>query len=164
MIPCIVTNDLKYTLPDINCTYPIKIELDENSIIGGNRPFTYTLKNNESTQVYTSSVFSVSKEGPYELTIKNTQGCEVIIKDKINISRNEDCDPVFYPNRDGIADTYYIEFQGKAKIYNREGELVKEINAPAHWDGTTNKGIEAPSGLYVIVVNENISIRVSLIR
>jgi internalin A len=73
-------------------------------------------------------------------------------------------DPVFYPNGDGIADTYFIKETGLANIYNREGVLIKKLTIPANWDGTNTSGQDAPSGLYVIEINSSSSVRITLLR
>lgn len=162
--PCIVSNNLRYNIENTDCTYPILVQLDETSFSAGTAPFTYILESNKDTLAFTTSQFSLSKEGVYDILVKDATGCEVVFESELTIKRNNPCDPVFYPNGDGIADTYYIENTGTALIYNRAGELVKELSAPAYWDGTTKKGQDAPSGLYVIVVNRDITIKVTLLR
>ncbi|MDF2454401.1 MAG: leucine-rich protein [Cytophagaceae bacterium] len=162
--PCIVSNNLDYTIESTACTYPIVVSLDETSFNAGTAPFTYTLENKTDTLAFATSSFSLSKEGIYDIVVKDATGCEVIFESELVIERNSACDPVFYPNGDGIADTYYIENTGTAQIYNRTGELIKELNIPAYWDGSNKKGQDAPSGLYVIVVNKDITIKVTLLR
>lgn len=162
--PCIVSNNLHYNIESTACAYPIVVTLDETSFNAGTAPFTYILENKTDTLAFTSSTFSLSKEGTYDILVKDATGCEVVFESHLVIERNSQCDPVFYPNGDGIADTYYIENTGTAQIYNRTGELIKELSTPAYWDGTTKKGQDAPSGLYVIVVNKDITIKVTLLR
>lgn len=163
-MPCISLNNFTITIPDNECSYPIKVEANESSIIGGTAPFTYTIKNAETTAAFNSPLILAPKEGKYDIVITDSKGCKATAIDKLNITRSSKCDPVFYPNGDGVADTYYIQQKGTARIYNRAGDFIKELSVPAHWDGLTDKGEEAPTGFYVIVVNQNHTIQVSLIR
>jgi len=162
--PCISSNNLYYSIENTACTYPIVVALDESSFNAGTGPFTYKIATKKDTLSFNTSTFSLSKEGVFDILVKDATGCEVTFESKLKIERNSECDPVFYPNGDGVSDSYYIENTGTAQIYNRMGELVKELTVPAYWDGTTKKGQDAPSGLYVIVVNKDVTIKVTLLR
>jgi internalin A len=162
--PCIASNNLYYSIENTACTYPIVVALDESSFNAGTGPFTYKIATKKDTLTFNTPTFSLSKEGVFDILVKDATGCEVTFESKLVIERNSACDPVFYPNGDGVADSYYIENTGTAQIYNRAGELVKELTVPAYWDGSTKKGQDAPSGLYVIVVNKDITIKVTLLR
>ncbi|MBC7487458.1 MAG: gliding motility-associated C-terminal domain-containing protein [Cytophagaceae bacterium] len=162
--PCIASNNLYYSIENTACTYPIVVALDESSFNAGTGPFTYKIATKKDTLAFNTPTFSLSKEGVFDILVKDATGCEVTFESKLKIERNSECDPVFYPNGDGVADSYYIESTGTAQIYNRMGELVKELTVPAYWDGSTKKGQDAPSGLYVIVVNKDLTIRVTLLR
>ncbi|MDB5272545.1 MAG: leucine-rich protein [Chitinophagaceae bacterium] len=162
--PCILSNNLNYTIENAACTYPIVVAIDETSFTSGTAPYTYKVADKKDTLQFNTATLTLSKEGTYDLIVSDASGCEATFQSRLVIARNEQCDPVFYPNGDGIADTYYIENSGQAQIYNRAGELVKELVVPANWDGTTKKGEQAPSGLYVIVVNKDTTIRVTLLR
>ena len=146
------------------CKYPITVTIDENSFTAGTTPFTYTLKNNLDSLGFTSPSFSLTKEGIYTLVVKDAASCEVQFDSTIVVPRNTKCDPVFYPNGDGIADIYFIENNGTAKIYNKNGDLVKELRKSASaWDGTDTTGKEAPTGLYIIVIGNN-TLKVTILR
>jgi hypothetical protein len=162
--PCINFNNFSFSVVDNNCQFPIEINADTNTLTGINKPFTYSLRNvlDNSSVNFAKPPFYVSKVGSYELTVKNANNCQA--KKLMNITRNEMCDPVFYPDGDGILDSYYIDLKGNAKIFNIEGDLVNEMTVPAYWNGNTKNGNEAPSGLYMIVVNGNSTIKVTLIR
>jgi hypothetical protein len=71
---------------------------------------------------------------------------------------------VFSPDGDGVLDTYYIDEAGTAKIYDLDGNLVRELPVPAHWDGTKRNGTLADAGYYAVVINNSKSYRVSLMR
>lgn len=162
--PCISSNNIYYSIENTACTYPIVVALDESSFNAGTGPFIYKIATKKDTLTFNTPTFSLSKEGVYDILVKDATGCEVTFESKLKIERNSECDPVFYPNGDGVADAYYIENTGSAQIYNRSGELIKELTVPAYWDGTNKKGQDVPSGLYVIVVNKDITIKVTLLR
>lgn len=162
--PCIVSNNIEYNILNQDCSYPITIVLNENSFTAGTRPFSYVIKNKQEHKEFNSPYFILNNEGTYDLWVSDAVGCEVNFEAKLVIKRQEKCDPVFYPNGDGVADTYYIENAGKAKIYDRNGILIKELDSPANWDGTNSRGENATSGLYLIIVNESNSSKVTLIR
>ncbi|MBY0426839.1 MAG: gliding motility-associated C-terminal domain-containing protein, partial [Cytophagales bacterium] len=71
---------------------------------------------------------------------------------------------VFSPDGDGNSDTYFIEDAGPAKIFDLDGNLVRELQAPTHWDGLKNNGSPAATGYYAIVIGSTKSVRISLIR
>ncbi len=164
VIPCLSSNNIFYHITNTDCSYPIRVTIEDSSFSTGTPPFSYTVKNKQDSSSFNSSDFTLSREGTYDLIVKDGVGCVVTFPAKLVVPRNEQCDPVFYPNGDGIADTYYIEENGYAKIYNKSGELVKELSTPGSWDGTNKKGQDAPTGLYVIVVNETVNIKVTILR
>ncbi len=77
-----------------------------------------------------------------------------MLKDYVNVPVAEDCDNIITPNGDGIDDTYFIEHSGKAKIFTKQGKLIKEIATPGYWDGTDTSGRIVGLGYYIILVNE----------
>lgn len=71
---------------------------------------------------------------------------------------------IFSPNNDGIND--YYDFSNwsyrieSIKIYNRWGNVVRELNrAPFVWDGTNNGGGDLLEGVYFITLNSEIKVR-----
>ncbi|WMJ72004.1 gliding motility-associated C-terminal domain-containing protein [Cytophagaceae bacterium ABcell3] len=129
------------------------------------RSFQFTLKRRNSNDLFTSSdnIVDVS-EGVYDLIITDNASCEVNLRNYISVPRPSNCDQAFSPNGDGISDTYYISTPGIAKIYNKQGVLVKELQTPTEWDGTDNMGSIVRSGLYAIIINGNTVSHVSVIK
>ncbi|MFQ3576248.1 MAG: gliding motility-associated C-terminal domain-containing protein [Cytophagales bacterium] len=76
----------------------------------------------------------------------------------------QDCENYFSPNGDGVADVFYINKTGNTKIFDRAGRMIREINTPAFWDGTTNGGDLAYPGLYFLVSENKTFQTVTLIR
>lgn len=71
---------------------------------------------------------------------------------------------VFSPDGDGNYDTFPIEENGAAKIYNADGFLIQELQLPTAWDGYTNKNTPAPVGYYIIIINDSLVRKVSLMK
>ena len=68
------------------------------------------------------------------------------------------------PNEDGKADVFYFDEIGIGTIYDRYGRVVKEIQFPGYWDGTDKNGKLVTSGYYIIKLDSNKSIPISVIR
>lgn len=75
-----------------------------------------------------------------------------------------DCDAAFSPNGDGISDTYLVENGGKVVIYDKAGQLIRELRTPFYWDGTKANGEVVSPGLYFLVSNEASQKTVTVIR
>jgi internalin A len=163
---CLDLSNMQYTVESISCQEGNRLTINESTIMGGVPPYGYNLSNNITGELYsnyTSNVLTGVKEGEYFLTIEDILSCTTTIG-PLQVETNEDCDPVFSPNGDGIADTYFISIPGKAMIYNREGKLVEEFSTPNYWDGLDSSGKEAPSGYYAIIINGKTTTHVSLMR
>jgi hypothetical protein len=88
---------------------------------------------------------------------------ETILKSSIQI-KNCSESTVFSPDGDGQYESFYIADQGMAKVYDLDGNLVKELQTPNYWDGTKRNGSLADAGYYAIVVNNETVHRISLMR
>jgi gliding motility-associated-like protein len=68
------------------------------------------------------------------------------------------------PNGDGQADVFYCDEIALGKIYDRFGKVIKEVQFPGYWDGTDKNGNLVSSGYYIINLDTNKSIPISVIR
>ena len=105
------------------------------------------------------------REGDYILTIEDADGCIAAVEHAISIRK--DClkdYPVFSPNTDGLDDDYYIPYEGKAIVYDRNGIERTEFMAPAYWDGTDNNGKPLPMGTYLIIVDKKEVINITIVK
>ena len=75
-----------------------------------------------------------------------------------------DCDAFFSPDGDGVADVYYLQDAGKTSIFDRAGKLIKTLKTPEYWDGTDDQGNLSVPGIYFLVVNDETTRTVTLIR
>ena len=79
--------------------------------------------------------------------------CRKSISNRIRIDE-EECDNVFITaDGDGIDDEYYFNYQGRAVISDKFGNVVSELSLPGGWDGTGRNRKVAP-GLYFVNIND----------
>lgn len=103
-------------------------------------------------------------EGSYTLEIRKNL-CSVQWPAIVFVGRDTNCDfPVISPNKDGTAEDFYIPFSGKARIYNREGELMSEFPIPSTWNATDMGGQLLPMGTYIIKCDGQPEIMITIIR
>ena len=82
---------------------------------------------------------------------------------KVNVCTDK-CIKEITPDGDGINDTYYISDSGIARIYDRNGALIKQLSLPSSWDGTTADHALGTSGIYLIDINGEKQVKVYLFR
>ncbi|MFN6945515.1 MAG: gliding motility-associated C-terminal domain-containing protein [Cytophagaceae bacterium] len=151
-----------YTLHENNCNEPVSVIFENTE--QSNTSLTFILQNDAGEEFHSSENIAEVMEGNYSLIVTDNGSCTQAFRNYISVPRPFGCDQAFSPNGDGISDTYYISTPGTARIYNKQGMLIKEIQTPAEWDGTDTQGNLSKSGLYAIVVNEHVVMHVSLIR
>ena len=166
VIDCFDLGQLKVNYVTSSCKYPIAASVDEGTILFGRKPFAYKLLNSLSNEEnnFKSPNLTIAKEGTYDFVLTDSAGCEQVMKNYIQTSRPDNCDAIFYPGLNGAESTFYIDQKGMAKIYNNAGHKLKELSVPAYWDGKDNNGQFLDSGLYLIIVNEQLKIPISLMR
>jgi len=160
--PCI---EFKIPFVDIrskDCSQGYSIDLSNAFIAGGTAPFTYEVNNGIVKEKHSDELIKNIPAGKYGITILDANKCAAT--DTIVLNRIEKCDPVLTPNGDGIADSYYIEDNGTAKIYDLRRKLIKTLSTPAIWDGTDQSGTLVDAGFYIIIFNEKKSTNVTVIR
>ena len=165
VIECFPSASLWYSYSSISCTEGFRVVIDDSKVSGAKAPYSYIFTNvsNGEKIISSSSTVSGVKEGEYSLILKDALNCETtpVICECV---AGPNCDPVFSPNGDGVVDTYFISTPGKARIFDKNGTLIKELATPAYWDGLDKNGNEIPSGYYAIIVNEKTTMNVSLMR
>ncbi len=162
---CIEVSDLKITTLSTDCREGSNIDLNGTVIEGVVEPVHYRLINTNTSKIYTSTgvtQFTNVIPGAYEVLITDTKNCSA--KKAFVFDDALDCEKAFSPNGDGIMDNYFIDGTGTAHIYNTSKRLIKTIQLPGAWDGTSNNGNLVDSGYYVVIINESYSIGVSLMR
>jgi gliding motility-associated-like protein len=120
-----------------------------------------------SSELYIAEV-NKSDVGTYVCSITNSNvPALTLTTQKIYLKVNEckdKCIKEITPDGDGINDTYYISDSGTAKIYDRNGVLIKQFSIPSSWDGTTSDHTLGTTGLYLIEINGEKQVKVYLFR
>lgn len=104
-------------------------------------------------------------EGKYRIHVFDSRNCSdtweqgiIVMKDCLNDR------PVFSPNNDYVDDDYFISDIGEAEVYDRHGIKVSEFQTPIYWDGTDQQGQRLPMGTYLIVINGEKVIIITILR
>ena len=159
---------LEPTVKAAECEKNGKVEFPgaNHRIKGGVAPYTYRLvpTGTGSEKQSEEAVFEGLEEGDYRLEVEDANGCRASLARLIGIPAKDCKNPVITLNGDGRGDSYYIPYQGKAKIYNRNGQLEKEMRIPAEWHGKDNNGNKVQMGVYHIVCNEDKRILITVVR
>lgn len=161
---CFEPENIILDIQPATCQIKGSVQIDESSLMGASFPITYEIIDQGNNQHISSDNgrFDGLDAGSYTLIINQEDQCTLILSDAFELLMDSDnCDIVISPN--GSSQSFYIEAEGTAKIYNSAGQLVRELSIPAHWDGKTNNG-HIQSDQYFIQVNEEALIPVSVVR
>jgi internalin A len=129
----------------------------------GTPPYTVQLKSSLTSTLYNAvaNQFVNLNEKKYSLVVTDQGGCVKELTDFVSVPQ-EECKPnVFTPDGDGVNDTYYIQDPGAVKIINSSGRVIKQLTAPAMWDGSDESGNIVP-GYYIIQYSDK-SVSVTLV-
>jgi internalin A len=163
--PCVEINTINISVLSSDCREGSLIDLAGTTIDGAVAPINYTVQStNPVTNINgtTATQFSNVIPGTYVLCVTDSRNCTAL--KSFQLDKGADCESVFSPNGDGIMDSYFIPDTGTIQIYNSSKKLIRTMNVPAAWDGTSNDGSLADAGYYVIIINGSSSIDVSLMR
>lgn len=112
-----------------------------------------------------NNVYKDLNEADYDLVVHYNNVCKEYFKNIVYVPDNNDCkDLIFTPNGDGQHDEYFIKESGNAKIYNKNGQFIKELQTPAAWDGTDASGKIVDDGYYVIIIDERKQIKITILK
>ena len=166
--PCLSIQDLAYVKEDILCNGTGSITLDTLSISGGVKPYQYELTNIATATNHNSfsGQFSELNDGKYKLVIKNKINCVKTINNIVITRKNNsnDCKGfAITPDGDGLNDSFYIQEDGTAKIFNSNGKLIKTLSTPASWDGSDQNG-QITGDYYLIQINQSKTVTITVIN
>ena len=152
--PCITFSSIDYAIINADCDGSTVV-IDPLYILALNTPLSFTLQplNNQPAITYISDTLKNVLPGRYSLIINDTNQCTVNLQNYVSIPVPLECTASFTPNGDGHQDVYFIEATGVAKIYSKNGTLVRTIQSPAAWDGSDQSGKLCSMGYYLIVIN-----------
>lgn len=159
--PCVELDLSSISILSKECGKGYAIDLS-NTSTGGTAPFTYELSSGSHKKKHHDQVIENVAAGKYELSIIDSKNCSA--KGSFTLDRIGNCDPVITPNGDGIADSYFIDKPGKAKIYDLKRRLVNTLEAPIVWEGTDQNGALLDAGYYVIILEGQNPVHITIIR
>lgn len=163
--PCIEISKINLSVLSSDCREGSLIDVAGTTVDGAVQPVNYILQSTNPVKNITgtsSTQFANIIPGTYVLQATDSRNCTAY--KLFPVDKGSDCESVFSPDGDGIMDNYFIPDTGTVQIYNTSKKLIKTLQVPASWDGSTDDGGIADSGYYVIVINESSSIGVSLMR
>ena len=160
-------NDKAFTIIENKCNKTGSISINPNFITGGVKPFDYILEGQSGLDYELNQKtmrFDNLKEQFFNLTVKDKAGSTYKIA--IEVPQNlENCEEIVLSPEQGVENSQvYLKWKGVAKIYDRNFRLIKELSTPAFWDCTNQNGAIVNSGAYLIQVNNETNIKVSVIR
>jgi hypothetical protein len=126
---------------------------------------TYFLRSTFSGTMVTSDVgyFAGLAEPSYTLKIKSSSGCEKNYPGDIVIPKDECKQVLITPNGDGETDTYFFTQSGKVTIYDKRGAVVKTMQIPGEWDGSSKSGKVVPAYYLADINNGEELINISVV-
>jgi len=160
--PCLQELDILMGVQEFCDSIVLEVEILNTDTLS----FTYYLENkfnNKQTEFNSQDTLSITS-GRYSLIANYNNQCTITLVDNATFSYKDDCTKYFTPNKDGDNDNWYIEFAGESFIRNSQGQVIKTINGPAFWDGTTESGELASDGIYLIESPKGIQTKITLFR
>lgn len=166
--PNIKADGLTYDVQYKACHKQARVIINLNTITGGIPPYTCTVIS-PAGQQYLSEKGAIEEfrlpDGVYDLLITDSIGCQVLLKDLMVIRNTEQCfHKVISPNEDGLAESLYIPEQGIARIYDRFGNVKNQLQVPASWNGKDAQGQFLPTGNYMVVINQEKTYSITIVR
>jgi len=154
---------LDYQVTSADCYRKGRLDILGQEILNGKEPYSYKLTS-EIDNFETSDLANIT-EGVYRVEVVNSNGCALRYGQKITIIKDcLDDNPVFTPNEDGLDDRYFINLEGKIKIFDRKGSLKRRLTGPCYFDGNDENGHPLPMGVYMVTSDAGRSIELTIIR
>ncbi len=162
VIPLKVEN-FDYSQEEADCWKDGQLVVNQVATNYGASGLNYSLVNKLNNKVVND--LENIPDGLYKLELTNEDNCRAIAEEEITITQKclEDY-PVFSPNQDGQEDEYFIPYEGKVQVFDRNGAIVKELETPAYWDGTDSEGNPLSMGNYVIVTDSGRPVNITIVR
>lgn len=133
---------------DTGFHYSFKFDFGDNDTYTGTKkralyPHLYMDKGNFKVTMIVSDKFSCADTASINITISDSSN--LIIPN------------VFTPNNDSINDLFIVRSNGVTnltlQVFNRDGvKIFENTAATIMWDGKTISGMDAPTGIYIVVI------------
>lgn len=153
-VNCLDKSQINYSVTGSTCEEAGKIIVSK-----GTQPRTdisFTLESQSSgTKSFSEDGSFYQLNNPlYTLYAQAGEKCIKLIDENIELPIEKCKEAYFSPNDDGIDDSYYFTQQGRAKIYNKWGQLVAELPVPGEWNGMLNNNQIIQTGYYTVDIND----------
>lgn len=133
---------------DTNYHYSFKFDFGDNTSYTGIEkealyPHIFQDKGNYTVTLIVSDKYLCADTASINITISDS--VELIVPN------------VFTPNNDSVNDLFIVRSNGvtnlKLQVYNRDGvKIFENTAATVTWDGKTLSGMEAPTGIYIVII------------
>ena len=151
---CLDIRQIKYEVQDITCGRSGSVKIDPASIISADPNMIFSLRSLSTGKTTSGTIpyFDALTDTEYLLSVSTAtcsgQSTTITLQRSFN-----GCEGIIVASgEDPSKSNFYIEESGEARIYNKDGILVKKLSAPAYWNGAMDNGNILP-GLYIIEVN-----------
>jgi hypothetical protein len=153
------------TNPTCQSKGKIEIQINGDSVFA-DKELTLTHVGSKSSITSRMGLFTEAKSGFYDLTVSSMQhDCSQTFENIAYIEKEPLCESKYItPNGDGRNDELYIDQQGVAKVYDKTGYKVNEFPVPHYFDGTDMSGSPLPMGHYLIIINNETQMELSVLK
>ena len=153
----------EYEKTDAECWNDGKLVIDQIQLENNAGDYALQIRN-QLTHEIVSDISNIP-EGLYNLQAVDNSDCIATLNNEIVIKQKclEEY-PVFTPNGDNVEDSYFIPYEGTVKVFDRYGNLIRELQTPAYWDGTDASGNLLGMGNYLLVTDSGRNVNVTIVR
>lgn len=156
---------VQFTLVPPTCDTKGSIVYDGTGAPTGTQFVLQEIDNESNKQSSTTGNFNNIKDGVYQIKL-SYEWTSFTYKETFVLSAAKGCNnPVLnFSDPSGAPPAIYLEKPGVVQIFNRDGKLIKTLQAPAHWNGTDQSGNDVPMGDYYLYLNENKEQTITILR
>lgn len=165
VLPCMEITSYGYRILSKDCDAGTTLQT-EIIADGAQAPLSYILNSitGDDSISSASDIIPDIPAGAYKLSIRDQRGCQLSADTNLTIYNTSGCSPVIAPVSNSHESSYFIEGTGEVKILDMKGKVIRTLQAPAVWDGTTSEGNLADAGYYVITLNNKKLTNISVLR
>lgn len=105
---------------------------------------------NNEVIAYNQESYTKLTSGNYQINIIDTMGCTTYANESIEIKHVGNCEEfILFIGQQG-PQAIHFNYDGELKIYDKYGKLVKTLDSPTYWEGTTDSGALVDFGIYFV--------------
>ncbi len=159
----LTVESIDYIKEESDCWYDGRLNVESSDTRNSIGETRFELRNTLNNEIVSN--LNQIPEGIYAIEVIDSRNCRSVYQEPVVIYQKcLEHYPVITPNYDGDEDEYFIPYVGTIQVYDRNGKLVDEFEAPAYWDGTNFDGQILPMGNYVMVADNGRAVNITLVR